>query len=333
MLRPHQQIGLGMSSVDIAPIGSHAFARAHAAPTARSWEAPTLGLAALIYGAWLLLTLFWHELPLSLALAAGAWLLAWHGSLQHEIIHGHPTPHRALNTALAWAPLGLWLPYQVYRRAHLRHHREPILTDPVEDPESAYLTAAWWDRLGPAGRALQRFNMTLFGRLTLGPFLALFTVWTSEADRLVRGDPAGRTAWLLHLFGATAVLVWVCGACAIPFWAYALGCVIPSVALMRLRAYAEHRWAEAPEHRTAVVEGGGPLAVLFLFNNLHAVHHRWPSVPWYGLSQLYRAERERVLRRNGGLVYGSYLDLFRRYLFRPHDVPVHPRHAGQASTG
>lgn len=290
------------------------------------WEAPTLALAAVIYGGWLALTLFWHALPLPLALAAGAWLLAWHGSLQHEIIHGHPTPHRALNTALAWPPIALWLPYQVYRRSHLQHHREPILTDPIEDPESAYLTAAWWERLGPVGRALQRFNLTLLGRLTLGPFLALATIWHSEAARLLRGDRTSRAAWLVHVPAAALILAWVCGACGVPFSAYALGCVIPSIALTRLRAYAEHRWAEAPEHRTAVVEGGGPLALLFLFNNLHAVHHRWPCVPWYALARLYRAERERVLRRNGGLVYRGYLDLFRRYLLRPHDVPVHPRY-------
>jgi fatty acid desaturase len=317
-----------MSSIDIVSTGTHVLrARALAAPGIRSWEIPTLSLAVLIYGGWLALTLLWHELPLPLALAAGAWLLAWHGSLQHEIIHGHPTPNRGLNTALAWPPLALWLPYEVYRRSHLRHHREPILTDPIEDPESSYLTAAWWKRLGPAGRALQRFNLTLLGRLTLGPFLALATVWTSEALRLLRGDTVHRRTWLLHLVGAAAVLLWIGGVCGIPFWVYALGCVIPSIALMRLRAYAEHRWAEAPEHRTAIVEGGGPLALLFLFNNLHAVHHRWPSVPWYDLRRLYEAERGRVLHRNGGLVYGGYLDLFRRHLFRAHDVPVHPDHA------
>ena len=102
-----------------------------------AWEAPTLCLAAIIYGGWLAHTLAWHALPLAVSLPLGAWLLAWHSSLQHEIIHDHPTPHRRLNTAIAWVPIGLWLPYAVYRWAHRRHHREPWITDPVEDPESA----------------------------------------------------------------------------------------------------------------------------------------------------------------------------------------------------
>ena len=145
------------------------FARA----TGGGWEAPTLALALLIYGGWLALTWFWAELPLPLSLPLGAWLLAWHGSLQHEIVHGHPTPWRRLNRAIAWWPIALWLPFEIYRGAHLRHHREPWLTDPIEDPESAYLTAAAWHRLGAVGRALRKVNLTLAGRLVLGPFLTL----------------------------------------------------------------------------------------------------------------------------------------------------------------
>lgn len=305
-----------------APSGALAVPRA----AGGAWEAPTLALAALIYGGWLLLTWSWRELPLALSLPLGAWLLAWHGSLQHEIIHDHPTPHRRLNTVLAWVPIALWLPYGVYRDVHRKHHREPWITDPVEDPESAYLTSAAWERLGPVGRSLRRFNLTLLGRLACGPFLTLATILSSEARRVARGDRRHLGTWLAHLAGAAVVAAWVSGVCGIPFWLYALGCVVPSIALTRLRAYAEHRWAEAPEHRTAVVEGSPILGLLFLFNNLHAVHHRWPTVPWYALPGLYRRERERVLKRNGGLLYRGYLDVFRRYLLTPHDDPVHPRH-------
>ena len=80
-------------------------ARGRALPLAVStgaWEAPTLCLAAVIYGGLLALTLAWHALPLVLALPLGAWLLAWHSSLQHEIIHDHPTPYRRLTTRRRW---------------------------------------------------------------------------------------------------------------------------------------------------------------------------------------------------------------------------------------
>src|SRR3954451_1571220 len=88
-------------------------ARGRALPLAvgtGAWEAPTLALAALIYGGWLGPTLVLDAPPLALAVPLGAWRLAWQSSLQHEIIHDPPTPSRRLNTALGWAPIGLWLP-------------------------------------------------------------------------------------------------------------------------------------------------------------------------------------------------------------------------------
>lgn len=292
------------------------------------WEWPTLALAGLIYGGWLALTWFWTDLPWYLAVPPGAWLLAWQGSLQHEIIHGHPTPHAALNRAIATPPLALWLPFEVYRRAHLQHHVEPWLTDPVEDPESAYLTWQVWNRTGAVGRALRRLNLTLFGRLTLGPFLNLWAVYGNEVARLRRGDRSRIGIWLRHALAVAAVLTWVVAVCGVPLWAYALGCVIPSIALTRLRAFAEHRFADAPEHRTAIVESSRVFGLLFLNNNLHVVHHRWPNIPWYRLPGLYAAQRDRFIERNGGLVYHGYREVARRFLFRPHDTPVHPQHAG-----
>ena len=294
--------------------------------TGGGWEAPTLALAVLIYGGWLALTWFWSDLPLLLALPLGTWLLAWHGSLQHEIIHGHPTPSRRLNHALAWWPIALWLPFELYRRAHLKHHREPWITDPIEDPESAYLTAATWSRLGRAGRVLRRINLTLAGRLVIGPFLAIATIWAGEARRFAHGDRAHGRLWLTHLAGGVAVLVWVGRVCGIPVWLYVLGVVIPSVALSRLRAFAEHRFDDVPGSRTAIVENTRLLGLLFLYNNLHVVHHCWPQLPWYRIPGLYRERRTALLRRNGGLLYKGYRDVARRYLLRAHDGALHPHH-------
>jgi fatty acid desaturase len=85
-------------------------------------EWPTLGLAAAIYGGWVLATLYHARLPMLLLVAVGGWLTAWHGSLQHEVIHDHPTPWRGVNTAMALPPLSLWLPFDIYRRSHRIHH-------------------------------------------------------------------------------------------------------------------------------------------------------------------------------------------------------------------
>src|SRR5688572_24014575 len=112
----------------------------------RRFEAPT-GLVALgVYAGWLGLTWHYHSLPAWLILPLGAALMALHGSLQHEAIHGHPTPWRSLNAMIAGAPLALWLPYPLYRESHLAHHGCGRLTDPIEDPESFYLAPERWRR-------------------------------------------------------------------------------------------------------------------------------------------------------------------------------------------
>ncbi len=112
-------------------------------------EWPTVAVAALIYSGWLALT-WWHAaLPTALIAVAGSWLVAWHGSLQHETIHGHPTRWRAVNAAIGAVPLSLWLPYGLYRDSHVAHHRSPHITDPLADPESRYVASG-------AGRAMSR---------------------------------------------------------------------------------------------------------------------------------------------------------------------------------
>ena len=73
-----------------------------------------------------------------------------------------------------------------------------------------------------------------------------------------------------------------------------------------------------------MIEDRGFLAFLFLNNNFHVVHHSHPRVPWYRLPQLYAKNRERFLTRNGGYVYRSYADIFRRHLLRRKDPVPHP---------
>lgn len=287
-------------------------------------EWPTAALAVVIYGGWLALT-FWHRaIPLPLLCAAGGWLVAWQASLQHEVMHGHPTRSRRVNDAIGWPPLSLWLPYPVYRLTHLRHHRDEHLTDPIEDPESVYVTSDGWRRLGRVGRALAAFNMTLLGRLTIGPAIMIAGFLASEAKLCVAGDARRRTIWAKHAAGVALLLFWITGVCGMPLATYLLGFVFFGAALTRLRSFAEHRYADEPEKRTAIVERGGLLGLLYLNNNLHVLHHVAPAVPWYRLPRLYRSERAALTDRNGGLVYSGYGDVARRYLLRPHDAALHP---------
>lgn len=285
---------------------------------------PTITLALVIFGSWLGLTWFHDALPVWAVVPLGAWTIAWFGSLQHEVIHGHPTRRHVLNNLMGTPPLQLWLPYARYRALHLAHHRDDNLTDPLDDPETNYWTSARYARLSPVGHAIVRANATLLGRLTIGPFWSVGRFLWREAKAVHDDVPGRRRIWLRHGVFVALVLAWVGPVCGIPVWQYILEFVLPGTSLSLIRSYAEHRAAPEAPHRTAIVEHAPIFGLLFLYNNLHVVHHLRPGLPWYAIPGWYAANRAALLARNGGLVYHGYRDLFARYLLKPHDQVVHP---------
>jgi fatty acid desaturase len=105
---------------------------------------------------------------------------------------------------------------------------------------------------------------------------------------------------------------------------YLVTIVYPGTAILLIRSFAEHRASFGVTERTAIVENSWLLGPLFLFNNLHSAHHTVPGLPWYELPGWYKANRDHLIRENGGLVYNSYFDVARRYLWKPHDKVEHP---------
>ena len=286
-------------------------------------EAPTWLLAFTIYGAWVALTFYWLAVPIWIELPLGAWLCAWQMSLQHELIHGHPTRHEWVNFTLAVPPLNLWLPYSIYREQHLRHHRAADLTDPVKDPESTYMLPESWAGASAARRFIHGACNTFIGRILLGPPWMIAQFWGRQARLAMQG----RGPWLLwlgHALGVALVLVWVCVVCHISLLAYLAFFVYPGTALTMIRSLAEHRAAERPEDRTAVVENAGLLGLLFLNNNLHVLHHERPSIPWYALPSVWRGARQGLLGVRGGPVYQGYREVALRYAWKKHHAGPHP---------
>lgn len=290
----------------------------------RGLEWPTVALAASIYGLWFAATYFHRHLPLWALTMIGAWTVAWHMSLQHEVIHGHPTRRRAVNDFIGQWPLALWLPYETYRRTHLQHHHDARLTDPLDDPESYYWTEAQWRGLGRVSAAIVRAQSTLLGRVTIGPAWAICRFWSGEIKAILAGDRREFAIARRHLLELAVVCAWVFGVCRMPFWTYVLCFAYAGTGLALIRSFAEHRAESAVERRTAIVEGSWILGPLFLFNNLHLAHHLRGSMPWYELPRWYRLNRAALIERNGGLVYRTYFDVARRYLLRPHDSALLP---------
>src|SRR5579863_5308402 len=99
----------------------------HSAPRARvsrrarrvSVELPTLLLIVAVYGGWLAITLAYGQWPLAVTAPIAVLLITLHSSLQHEIVHGHPTRWHRVNWMLGMVPLSLWLPFERYRQTHL----------------------------------------------------------------------------------------------------------------------------------------------------------------------------------------------------------------------
>jgi fatty acid desaturase len=278
---------------------------------------PTWSAAVLAYGGWIALTLGYHAIPWWVMVPLAGSVMALYGSLQHETIHGHPTRWQGVNEALAWAPLWLWLPYPIYRDEHRRHHDDEILTEPLVDPESKYAAAADWKHFGRLRRAALYVNTTLLGRLTIGPALSISDFLRRELRAVIAGEGNRRRVWALHALALVPVLAWL-KICAIPFWAYVLLFVYPGLSLTLLRSFAEHIASAEPTSRTVTVAAGPFFSLLFLNNNLHALHHARPELPWYALPGFARRLPRPALR------YGGYGDLAWRFLLRPVHAPVHP---------
>lgn len=284
-------------------------------------EWPTVALAALIYGGWLALT-YWHALlPWPVLMAAGGWLVAWHGSLQHETIHGHPTRWAWVNGAIGAVPLALWLPYGVYRDSHRAHHRSPHITDPRHDPESRYVAGTGLPRAVAAAQA------TLLGRLVLGPPLAVLALAIDEARRLRRAPAAVLRDWAPHLAALVPLVAWLEWT-GLGVARYALLMVYPGLALTLLRSFAEHRADLPGPSRAATVARGGVLGLLYLNNHLHTAHHDRPGLAWYRLPAYQRRHAAR-LEAQAGRIHRSYGEIVRRFALRAHDRLVHPAAASR----
>ena len=284
-------------------------------------EWPTLLLLALTYLVWATGTMIWHDSAVLSVILTGV-AIAQHSSLQHEVMHGHPTRHTALNEALVFPALSIFVPYRRFRDTHLLHHHDPALTDPYDDPESNFRDPAEWARLSRWVQRLLCWNNTLAGRMVLGPLFGTWRFVSADAALAVQ-DGRVRQAWALHGIGLVMVGAWLMIWGSMPFWAYLLA-VHLGFALLRIRTFLEHRAHDVARARTVVIEDRGPLALLFLNNNFHAVHHMHPSVSWYRLPALYAAHKAHYLRRNDGYVYPGYGRVFRNYFWRAKDTVPHP---------
>ena len=283
----------------------------------------TIFIISLVYT--ILGTLVWFHaiIPWWVILPIGAYTACLHSSLQHEVLHGHPTRNRGVNEALVFVTPHLWLPYGRYRDTHLAHHNDAHLTCPVQDPESYYLLPESWEAMAGPKKILYRFNNTLFGRMSIGPAVGMIRFWFAEFQKIYSGEYRLLKCWSLYFLSSFLVLsyaVW----CGMPIWQYIVLIAYPAISLALVRSFCEHQAVADVGARTIVVEASPFWSLLFLNNNLHIAHHDRPSLPWYALPEFYKNRRDEFLQKNHNYIMNGYREIFRRYFFVCKEPLYHP---------
>jgi hypothetical protein len=294
----------------------------HVESTPRGVEWPTWVLIGAIYGGWLA-ALAWYA-------HGGAWgamtalvvICAWYMSLQHELVHNHPSPYAWLNRYLGLLPMAVWYPFDVYRRSHLAHHRDELLTFPGQDPESNYLDPADFAQRSGLMRTLLVVQRTSLGRFFVSPAFAIFyLLWPLRLGVYWRSAKL-RWTWTQHLVLLVLMLWAIQTWTGMPPLTYLLCVSYPCLGLAFMRSLYEHRPAAEPAHRIVVNEAAWPWRLLYLNNNYHAVHHAHPNLPWYAIPRAYWEQREHYVESTGRFLVLGYVSLFVRHAFSPIDHPA-----------
>jgi fatty acid desaturase len=279
---------------------------------------PTMGVAAGVYSAFLLLTWNYAWLPWWVIWPLGAITVTLHGSLQHEATHGYPTKWEWVNSLIVGWPLWLWLSYFEYRNRHRLHHRSSPHGSRIDpDRTQSKMISACRRPIAPCAR-----QCNLGGRMIIGPAYFAFNTWRRARARRGRTRMRSRpgacmpSASASCSTGSSGSAGSTLGLCAV--FAY------PGTSLTVLRSFAEHRAAEDPEQRTVICESGWFWSALFLNNNLHKAHHDAPGDPWHKRPTKYRRERERLLALNGGYLLSGYGIQFAKYFVRAKEPIRHP---------
>jgi fatty acid desaturase len=285
----------------------------------------TLVIAVLVYGGWLATVFLHKQMPWWATFALLTWFGAWHLSLQHELVHGHPFRNSKLNAALASLSLTMWVPFLSFKRDHISHHNT-TLTHPKLDTESYYSMPEQWQHSGRFLRSIYWANRTIAFRLTVWSVFSTVQYFFADAWRAIRNVDNARSAWVLHIPGLIAVTYIVNNLAGMSMIEYLIGGVFASHSLNMMRSFAEHKTLGDESTRTAMIDAGRVMSLLMLNNNLHIAHHDEPSAPWYKVPEV--AERLNAFERAqkiDALYKGGYGELLRRFTFKPYDQPVYSK--------
>jgi beta-carotene hydroxylase len=270
---------------------------------------PTLALAAILPAT--LLTVIGLGLTRVLPLWACTPILAAvsyaHYTLVHESIHGNvvasPKSLAWINTVVGWiGALGMGAGWPALQRTHLLHHSH---TNTERDPDIAVK--------GTLVQLLVKWLVML--PMSLLPIFVIRFINAERYKRLgailspaeiAQVSAATLFTWALLIVGVATghVLDWL----MLWFLPTRLGILILNIFFQWLPHHPFDSTERYHNTRISLWPGG---ALLLLQQNLHLMHHLWPSVPFYNYARLFRALRS-VLVAEGSRIEGLMVGPRRR---------------------
>ncbi len=262
---------------------------------------PTLALAAF--------------LPLAFAaVAAAGWTRAWpllacvpvltlvsyaHYTLVHEAIHGNVVSGRRgpnwINTAVGWiGALGMGTGWPALQRTHVLHHAH---TNTERDPD-IQVKGTFWRLVAKWARNLPSTFVPIGLLRFTAPdrYRRLGTILSPREIALMSAVTLAQIALLAAAVATGRLLEWT----MLWFLPTRLGILLLNIFFQWLPHHPFDRTERYHNTRISLWPGGG---VILLQQNLHLMHHLWPSVPFYNYGRLYRALRP-VLLAEGSRIEG-----------------------------
>ena len=295
-------------SGDLAPVLTPAEEKRIAKQLSPGVAWPTLALAVALPA------VQWSTVGLGIARLLPIWacvpVIAWasfaHYTLVHEAVHGNLTPGhsklRWLNPVVGWiGAIGLTFPWPLMNRSHLLHHTH---TNTDQDPDIVVK--------GSLGQLLVKWLVNDWV-LSLIP-LIVFKYLAPADYRKVTAPLTGSEATQISAFqvAVLGVLALFCatGHALDWFWLiYApprLGSLWLTIFFQWLPHHPLDRTERYRNTRISLWPGAGALTMQ---QNLHLMHHLWPSVPFYNYGRLYRRLRPTLVAKGSrieGLMVGRY---------------------------
>ncbi|PZQ60692.1 MAG: hypothetical protein DI570_13675 [Phenylobacterium zucineum] len=232
-----------------------------------------------------------------------------HYTLVHEAIHGNvvsrPRSAAWINTLVGWiGSLGMGMGWPVLQRTHVLHHSH---TNTDGDPDFGWK--------GTFPQALWKWLVSV--PMSLLPLAALRII-SPERYRQVGAilspseiaQVSAVTLLTLALLALAATTGHVVDWLMLWFLPTRLGVLILNIFFQWLPHHPFDQTERYLNTRISLWAGG---TVLLLQQNLHLMHHLWPSVPFYNYARLFRRLRP-VLVAEGSRIEGLMVGPRRRVI-------------------